>query len=507
MTNKASLALLSLVFLCVACKKAIKTEPTAQTSLVKTKLGQHIDSTLTPYVRALRILTDNTAGLAIGITKGDDIIYAKTFGYANIETQELADFNTVFHIASVSKPFTAAAVVKLVQDGKLELSDPLVKYIPEFKMKGEGYKNITIQHILTHTSGIPRHVSSNDWLQPKTSPEAMEENLDNVKNFELDFEPGSQFSYSNSAFDILGIVISRASGMYYPDYVKTHILRPLEMNHSEFFKPVDSLPKTWAKPYSYGLTTQEWTPYPYTEKYFPSSGLQATLLDMCQWGMLYTGKGTYQNTTIFDAAHFEMLTSPYEDTPWGEQIGLSWFLQSYLEKPIIMHTGNDTGFEAMFYIFPEEEVSIVVMANRDFSRTGRLVNAAAEALFYNELKTYQVSARYKFSEAYKNNGLDNAVELWNSMKVDTTDDYYVDDNDILTMGAVLENGKQWKDTKDILSYYTSQNSNSTYAWRLLGNAHLNLKDTVNARMCYEKTLEIDPDYDKGKAALKAIQKQ
>lgn len=504
MNSKHLIRLVCLVMLFGSCKTETTPEPKSKTSLVQTELGQHIDSMLTPYVNNLRELTDNTAGLAIGITKGNKIIYAKTFGYANIETEEKADFNTVFHIASVSKPFTAAAVVKLIQQGKLNLSDPIIKYIPEFEMKGEGYKDITIQHILNHTSGIPRHVSSNDWLNPKTGPEAMEENLENVKDFELDFEPGSQFSYSNSAFDILGIVVSRASGIYFPDYVKEHILMPLDMNESHYFKPLDTLPKSWAKPYSYGIATQEWSPYPYTEKYFPSSGLQSTLLDMCKWGMLYTGKGIYDGTLVFDEKHFDMLTKPYRDTPWGDKIALSWFVKSYLDKPIIMHTGNDTGFETLFYVYPEENISIVVMANRDFARTGRIVNAASEVVFEKEPKSYNVSARYPFAKTYKSEGIDAAKNLWNNMNTDTTDIYFVDDNDILTMGAVLENGKHWEDAKAILSYYNTINETSTYSWRLLGNTYLSLKDTLKAKACYEKTLEINPNYEKGKIALKSL---
>lgn len=504
MNSKHILGLIGIFVLFFSCKNDSKTEPIGNTTLVQTELGTHIDSVLTPYVNQLRELTNNNAGMAIGITKGEDIIYAKTFGYANIETQEVADFNTLFHIASVSKPFTAAAVVKLIQQGQLKLSDPLIKYIPEFTMKGEGYQDITIQQVLNHTSGIPRHVSSDDWLHPKTGLKALEESLENVKDFELDFKPGSQFNYSNSAFDILGIVITRASGMYYPEYVTQHILKPLGMNDSQYYKPIDTLPKGWAKPYSYGLTTQEWTPYPYTEKYFPSSGLQSTLLDMCKWGRLYTGKGTYNNNTIFDTSHFKLLVTPYQETPWGENIGLSWFLQSYLDKPIIMHTGNDTGFEAMFYIYPDDDISIVVMANRDFARTGRIVNAASEIVFKQDPKDYQVSARYKFSEVYKNEGIDAAISLWNTMKTDTTDIYDVDDNDILTIGAILENGHHWEYTEKILSHYTTINNSSTYAWRLLGNAYLNLKDTIKAKSCYEKTLEINPNYQKGRDALKAL---
>ena len=101
-------------------------------------------------------------------------------------------------------------------------------------------------------------------------------------------------------------------------------------------------------------------------------------------------------------------------------------------------------------------------------------------------------------------GIDAAENLWNNMKADTTDIYFVDDNDILTMGAVLENGKHWKDAKTILGHYNTINETSTYSWRLLGNSYLNLKDTLNAKACYEKTLEINPNYEKGKIALESL---
>ncbi|MDG5491499.1 serine hydrolase [Psychroserpens sp. SPM9] len=493
----------ALIALLCSCQQNTSNEAASNiTTIIVSPEGERIDSLLTPYVKTLRSLTDNTAGLAIGITKGNRIIYARTFGYENIAEKTEADFNTLFHIASVSKPFTAAAIVKLIQQKKLNLEDKIVDHIPEFKMKGEAYKHITIQHILNHTSGIPRHVSENNWLNPKP----LEANLDFVKDFELDFEPGSQFNYSNSAFDILGIVISRASGLSYADYVTTHILKPAGMTQSTFIKPKNTLPPHWAVPYSYGLETQEWTPFPHAENYLPSSGLQTTLLDMCQWGMLHANQGSLNGKHVIENSYFKLLTTPTYETPWGNTIGLSWFLQSYLERPIIMHTGSDTGFEAIMYIYPNEDISIIVMANRDFARTGRIINAASEIIYNQTPKTYQVSAKYKFAETYKAHGITRAITEWNELKKDTTDIYNVDDDAILTTGAILENGKQWKATKEILDYYTSLNDQSTYAWRLLGNANLNLKDTTAAIQCYQKTLDINPDYTKGKIALESLLK-
>ncbi|WP_084205916.1 serine hydrolase [Psychroserpens mesophilus] len=471
------------------------------TKIVEGEDGELLDSILTPYIKNLRKLTHNTAGLAIGVTKGERIIYARTFGYANIEQGEKADFNSVFHIASLSKPFTAVAIAKLIEQGQLDLNDKIITYIPEFQMKGDGYDSITIKHILTHTSGIPTNISTEDWTKPSYGAHALDENLEAVKNHSLEFDPGTKFNYSNSAFDILGIVISRVSGMSFSDYVSTHILQPAGMMNSTYSKPKDSLPPNFCNSYSYALQTQRWTPYPYNEKLYPSSGMLTTLPDMCRWAQIHLGKGKFQNYKVFNEENFELLVHPHFNTPWGNKIGLSWYLQSYLERPIIMHTGQDTGFESIIYIYPENDISIVVMANRDFSRTGRLINAASEVLFKEELKPYRISAKYKFTEAYNAYGIEKAKEIWNFAKKDTTDIYEVNDDDILTTGAILENRKKWNETKEILDFYNTLNTSSTYSWRLLGNANLNLGDTLTAKSCYQKCLDINPEYEKAKIAL------
>jgi tetratricopeptide (TPR) repeat protein len=294
------------------------------------------------------------------------------------------------------------------------------------------------------------------------------------------------------------------SGRPFDEYIKQEILEPAGMTQTTFKKPADFSSSDWALSHSFGLETQAWSPYPYNERLFPSSGVVASLLDMCKWGQLHIGKGAINGTQVLEEEYYEKVVSPRFDTPWGDKIGLGWFLQSYLDRPIIMHTGFDTGFEAMMYIYPEEEVSIVVLANRDFSRTGRIVNAASEILFGESPKTYEVSAKYPFAKAYKEGGIENAIAAWTTLEKDTSDHYFTDKGDILTTGAILENGQQWKETKEILEYYLTLNDQSTYAWRLLGNAYLNLGDTAKARSCYQQTLTINPDYEKGRIALEQL---
>ncbi|MBR9916009.1 MAG: beta-lactamase family protein [Algicola sp.] len=234
-------------------------------AIINGETGRHVDSILTPYVQELRNITDNSAGLAIGITKGEEIIYARTFGFADIDKGQNVTFNTRFHLASVSKPFSAIAVAKLVQENKLNLDDLLIDHIPEFEMTGKGYASITIRHILTHTSGIPRNIKTDDWIDPSYGIHALDENIEIVKKLRLDFEPGTKFNYSNSAFDILGIVISRASGMPFHTYLEEAIFKPAGMLHTSMKKPIDSLPLDWANAHSYGLETQTLSPYPYNE--------------------------------------------------------------------------------------------------------------------------------------------------------------------------------------------------------------------------------------------------
>jgi CubicO group peptidase (beta-lactamase class C family) len=495
---------LILILSFLSCAKKSTKLNNKNTVIIAGKEGEILDSILTPYVEELRNSINNNAGLAIGVIKGNAIIYARTFGYSNIEKKQKANFNSVFHIASLSKPFTAMAITKLVQQQKLQLDDKIIDFIPELKMKGSNYQLITIRHALSHTSGIPTNISPDDWTNPSYGNTALEENLEAIQDQYLDFEPGTKFNYSNSAFDILGIVISRASGMHFSEYITRHILEPAGMTHSTYKKPKDILPENWAKPYSFGLQTQEWTPYPYNEKLYPSSGVLTSLKDMCRWAQIHMGKGTFKNHKVLDEDYYNLLVQPQYETPWGDEIGLSWFLQSYQNRPIIMHQGQDTGFESIIYIYPNEGVSIVVMSNRDFSRTGRIINAASEILFSLEPKPYTVSAKYKFANTYNKQGIEKAKIIWQDIKNDSTDIYHFENEDILTTGAILENGAKWLETKDVLEFYNHLDDTSTYSWRLLGNANLNLGDTLTALSCYKKCLDINPNYEKAKIAIEKI---
>ncbi|MEM7163032.1 MAG: serine hydrolase [Bacteroidota bacterium] len=477
------------------------------TEIIKGEKGAILDSLLSPYLIALREKTMNDAGLAIGVSQGDQVIYAKAFGFADKSRGIKTDLNTQFHIASLTKPLTAYATLKLSESNRLNLTDSIGKYIPELIDAGSNFAHVNIEQILTHTSGIPRHISVDDWQNSIISEDALDLNIEQLLEHELEFEPGTKYDYSNAAFDILGLVLSRATGQTYFDLMDKEVLQPLGMEHSTFLMPEDTLPINWANSHAFGLKTQVLQPFPYNLKVAPSSSLKASILDMCKWGMLHAGNGVLNNERKINEAIFREMISPQYETPWGDHIGYSWYLQEYLERPIIMHTGESHGFESMLYIYPEEKISICVLANRSESRTGRIINATSEILFGEKPKDYETSAIYSYSRVYENEGRAKANAHWAELKEDTLDSYYTYDYSLLTSGSILENGGQWNQAQDLLKYYLIENKNSTYAWRLLGNCELALADTTEAIRCFQKTLEINPNYEKGKLALKRLEKK
>ncbi|MEM1220970.1 MAG: serine hydrolase [Bacteroidota bacterium] len=501
---KTQLLLLCLAGICSLCQCTNSTGSShsdATNTLIQGATGARMDSLFTPYLEQLRVATDNEAAIAVGITQGEEIVYARSFGLANVAQDIPADLHTLFHVASLSKPFTSLAIATLVEKGALRFDDRLVDIVPEFEMADSNDQEITIRHLLSHSAGVPRHVATDDWLKPSFGPQAVSENLEHARSFALDFKPSSQYSYSNAGFDLLGVVIERVSGQPFAEYLEQAVLRPAGMRTSTFVHEGNSLPSNWAEAYSYGVQTQVWEPFPYSERVLPSSGLKASILDLCQWGLLHVKNGEAPTGRLLKAETMNEIVSPQIATPWGDQMGLGWFLQSYLDRPIIMHTGADTGFEAMIYIYPEEDVSIVVLANRDFARTGRLINAASEILFGQSPKEYQVSARFPFAKTFQRDGMEAARKHWQILEADTTDIYQADSDDLLTAGAVLENGKYWSAANEMLTFYLESNPESTYAWRLLGNTYLGMSDTLQAIDCYRQTLAINPDYEKGQKAL------
>ena len=219
-----ALAILSACLLLISCAEEKQTpKPDLAESPVKA-ITQH------------QMQGFDVPGLAIGIMNKGEVIYTDAMGVKSMDTGAPLTTKSVFHMASVSKPFVATAIVQLVEQGKIDLDEKLTTYLPYFKLADQRYKDITIRQMLNHSSGIP-DVDDYEWDKPQYDEGAAERFVRSLETWGLDFEPGSEYSYSNTAFDIMADVIAKVSGESFEDYMQKNILEPVGMVNSTFFKP------------------------------------------------------------------------------------------------------------------------------------------------------------------------------------------------------------------------------------------------------------------------------
>lgn len=330
-------------------------------------MEKYIDAFATDQLEAFKI-----PGLSIGVMRDGEVLYAKSFGVQSIATQAPLTTKSLFHMASVSKPFVATALVMAEAEGLLGLEDKLVEHLPYFKMATPAYKNISLRQMLSHTSGIP-DVEDYDWGNPDVSDAAIEAYSKSFEKVELDFTPGTENSYSNAAFDLLADVIMKASGMTFEEYVSTRILRPIGMQESAFSKnDIDRALATDSHVPSKELKIGVNPTYPYNRIHAPSSSLHSNVDDMLRWAQLYLGKGKIDGNTILTPAQYEALTTVNYKPKKGTPVCLSWFKAKVDGDAFYLHSGGDPGYRTFFGFVPAQGYAITIMANNDLARTSQL---------------------------------------------------------------------------------------------------------------------------------------
>ena len=263
-------------------------------------------------------------GLTLAATRNDTVVYVGAFGFRNIDTKEPMKATYDFHWASVSKTFVATAIIQLVEKGKIKLDEKLITYLPYFKQKDDDYKLITIRQMLNHTSGIG-DVEDYEWDKPQNDDGAPERFVRSLQNDKMLFKPGTDWSYSNTAYEILGVLITTVSGMPFESYVKENILAPLGMTNSSFIYPEipDSLRVSghlWAgKPIVSKI-------YPYNKIHAPSSTLNSNVLEMTHYAMANLHRGKYKNVQILADSSYNLLWTNSVNLKDKPAVGVSWFL-------------------------------------------------------------------------------------------------------------------------------------------------------------------------------------
>ncbi len=321
----------------------------------------------------------NSPGFALAVIRDGKIIYEKGYGMANLEYSVPIRPDTMFHVASVSKQFTAFAVYLLAADGKLSIDDDVRKYLPELHDFG---KTITIRHLLHHTSGLRDQWDLLTMAGWRSGDIITEDDILGLvwRQKELNFAPGEEELYSNTGYTLLGLIVKRVSGMTLRQFCDKGIFAPLGMKHTHFAD--DNTEIVPGRAYSYsprGATGFGNEPLQYAN--VGATGLLTTVEDMALWDRNFNDAKVGGPSVIASMLQKGVLSN-------GKEInyasGLS--LGEYRGLKTIEHSGLDAGFRADYLRFPEEKVSIVLFSNSGSGDPSSFARKVADIYLAGHLK-------------------------------------------------------------------------------------------------------------------------
>lgn len=311
------------------------------TNAVPRSLEAEVDAYLLPLVN------DDLVCGSVLIARHGEVLLAKGYGLANREDSIPNSAATRFRLGSVSKQFTAAAILILEQQGLLSTEDPVSKFYPDYP---NGDK-ITIHHLLTHTSGIINASALPDYGEKMRLPLSTREVVDWFKDEPLRFEPGERFEYSNSGYILAAGIIEQVTGKSYAEFLKDHIFRPLDMNESGQDDEMDVIPHRAHGHYSLGPKVMQ-APYRNMPFMAGAGSLYSTVGDLFKWD-----QALYGTDLLSDASKIKMFT------PHAGNYGYGWFIQELNGHRVITHRGGINGFLANIDRFVDDTVLVVTLLN------------------------------------------------------------------------------------------------------------------------------------------------
>jgi D-alanyl-D-alanine carboxypeptidase len=308
-----------------------------------------------------------TPGATLLVLRDGRLLYEKAYGLRSISPRLPAGLGTHYEIGSITKQFTAAAVLQLQAAGKLSLDATVATYLPEAPHASE----ITLRQLLTHTSGLPDFLaamSDEQATRPATFPQLMEY----VKGKPLDSPPGSKASYSNTGYILLGRLIELASHDSYRDYIQTHLLTPSGMTQTHTVSDEASL-QTMAKGYRHANGKLEPGLIIHETIGWSAGDLVSTVQDLQKWNAALMGG------VIVSPADYASMCTPYKDTG----MGLGLFIETAYGQPRIGHTGGSYGFTTANFYFPAQKLRVIALTNNaDQPEAGEIItNVVFEEVF------------------------------------------------------------------------------------------------------------------------------
>jgi CubicO group peptidase (beta-lactamase class C family) len=311
-----------------------------------------IDEYVTAQMRSARI-----PGLALAIVKGDQIVYLKGYGRADQSGRPVTP-QTPFLIGSITKTFTALAVMQLVEAGKVELDAPVQRYIPWFRVADpKASAQITVRMLIDQTSGLPQIPTFVTWTWPNEA-DSIERHVRLLANVKLVFSPGQSFAYSNGNYATLGMIVQAVTRGSYEDYIRQHIFTPLDMQHSYVSQEAamqDGMARGYRWVFGYPIPVT----LPFNRANLPAGFAISSAEDMAHYLIAQLNGGRYQDNSILSPEGIALMQA---EPPPGVY-GLGWESVRIDGHRLINFDGATGNYQASVFIDPEAQVGVFVAAN------------------------------------------------------------------------------------------------------------------------------------------------
>jgi len=297
------------------------------------------------------------------VARNGQPVFRHAFGFANRELNVPMTPESVLRLGSITKQFTAAAIMQLVEQGKLNIDDPVSKYYVDAPVT---WSKVTVKHLLNHRSGIPSYTDQPGFFESEARDDRTpKEVVELTRNMPLAFEPGARFAYNNTGYVLLGYIIEEVSGQDYAAYLQQHIFTPLGMKHSGYDDTRTVLPNRAA---GYGIEGDTWFNADFLSMTLPhaAGSLYSTVNDLLIW------QEAFFSDKVVSAASRAAMTADY-----GDGYGFGLGTRDLGGHKAIGHSGGIPGFSTNMSRFPDDGLTVIVLSNLESAASGRITDEVA----------------------------------------------------------------------------------------------------------------------------------
>jgi len=433
------------------------------------------------------------------VAENGKVVYKGAFGMANMEWNIPNTPDTRFRLGSITKQFTAMLTLQLVEQGKIKLDAKISDYLPDYR-KDVGEK-VTIHHLLTHTSGIPSYTGQPGFFENVSrNPYKVSDFVKKYASGNLEFEPGSKFSYNNSGYFLLGAIIEQVTGKPYEQVLKQNILDPAGMKNTGYDHHDTIIPKRAS---GYSKTAGGYTNALYLDMSIPyaAGSMYSTVEDLYLWDQaLYTDK-------LLSAQSKELMYKPFlENYAYGWVVTNASFKQNDQPVQVITHGGGINGFTTTIVRYPKEKNLIVMLDNTGTGYLDRLSESIARILYNQPYEPPKISIVDVLDKTITEKGIEAGIAQYRDLKAKQPATYDFAEPELNQLGYRLLRSGKAREAIEIFKLNVEAHPRGFNTYDSLAEAYMSVNERELAIQNYKKSVELNPNNANATEVLKRLEK-